>query len=261
MVSTMDKAHISTVGLTSSLLTAEIADSIDRDDEKWDEIVQRANVRPNMLRLKINEFLATKEMTQTKFLSEIGGVNPNSFRNFMALKGNSGLDNRTYWGGVRFFIKRGEFGGKGSKRKVVNVGADVTEGSADTNKKTKISDTGVDIERKLAAHVLPEGEPILDTCDEVRAKLFEFMRDTALSKISILKHLDLTAPSLNKFLSCKGPKAGAGQKAYPSAYRFFETLCVADAQPKSVTRLKNEQTNPRGFDLRNERTHMWVLKM
>lgn len=108
MVSTMDnKTYSGTVGPTLSVLTEEIIDSIDHDDEHWDELVQRANVRPNMLRLKINELLATKEMTQTKFLSEIGGVNPNSFRNFMALKGNSGLDNRTYWGGVRFFIKRG----------------------------------------------------------------------------------------------------------------------------------------------------------
>lgn len=256
----MDKTHISTVGLNSSLLTPETVDSTDHDDEQWDEMVQRANVRPNMLRLKINEFLATKEMTQTKFLSEMGGVNPNSFRNFMALKGNSGLDNRTYWGGVRFFIKRGEFGGKGSKRKMINVTADETESSTDIIKKTKISNNGADIERKLAAHVLPEGEPILDTCDEVRAKLFEFMRDAALPKTSILKYLDLTAPTLNKFLSCKGPKAGAGQKAYPSAYRFFETLRIADNQAKSATRLKNEQTNPRGFDLRNEPTHMWVLK-
>jgi hypothetical protein len=255
-----NKAYSGIGGPTSSVLTAEIIDSIDHDDEHWDEIVQRANVRPNMLRLKINEFLATKEMTQTKFLSEIGGVNPNSFRNFMALKGNSGLDNRTYWGGVRFFIKRGEFGGKGSKRKLINVIADESENSTDIRKKTKISDNGIDIERKLAAHALPEGEPILDTCDEVRAKLFEFMRDTALPKTSILKHLDLTAPSLNKFFSCKGPKAGAGQKAYPSAYRFFETLRIADAQPKSATRLKNEQANPRGFDMRNEPTHMWVLK-
>jgi hypothetical protein len=74
-----NKTYSGTVGPTLSVLTEEIIDSIDHDDEHWDELVQRANVRPNMLRLKINELLATKEMTQTKFLSEIGGVNPNSF--------------------------------------------------------------------------------------------------------------------------------------------------------------------------------------
>lgn len=53
------------------------------------------------IRKKINMFLATKEMTQTEFLRQIGGVNSNSFQRFMKLKGAySGSDNGTYRGAV-----------------------------------------------------------------------------------------------------------------------------------------------------------------
>jgi hypothetical protein len=58
------------------------------------------------LRAKINTFLATKEMTQTKFLETIG-ANSNSFRRFMSYTGRDrGRDNSTYEGALVFFAER-----------------------------------------------------------------------------------------------------------------------------------------------------------
>jgi hypothetical protein len=58
------------------------------------------------VRAKINTFLATKEMTQTKFLETIG-ANSNSFRRFMSYTGRDrGRDNSTYEGALVFFAER-----------------------------------------------------------------------------------------------------------------------------------------------------------
>ena len=73
-------------------------DDCDHETAKWS---------CDVMRKKIATFLASKEMTQTAFLKACGGIAPNSYGNFMKLKGKwNGTQNGTFWGAQRFFAMR-----------------------------------------------------------------------------------------------------------------------------------------------------------
>jgi transposase len=76
------------------------------EDDDLSEKLGLYNVSPESIRKKITMFLATKEMTQTQFLNDIG-VNSTSLGRFMKLKGReNGRQNGTYGAAVRFFYWR-----------------------------------------------------------------------------------------------------------------------------------------------------------
>lgn len=135
------------------------------DDASDKENIGRKFVSCNVIRKKITLFLATKEMTQTAFLSAIGGVNSNSFNRFMKLKeAYGGIDNGTYEGARKFFDRR-------------------------TKKRT------VDATSKMIARdiELPEDLPVFDDCDEVRTKIGQCFHKKEFSQAAFAGANGLTA--------------------------------------------------------------------
>ena len=83
------------------------------DDDDDDRDNETAKWSCDAMRKKIATFLASKEMTQTAFLKECGGIAPNSYGNFMKLKGAwNGTQNGTFWGAQRFFWEAGGTNGR-----------------------------------------------------------------------------------------------------------------------------------------------------
>jgi len=75
---------------------AKVIDVVQDDEDEEEKLLSKYMDKwnCNLMRRKIQEYLATKEMTQTKFLETIGRVNSNSFGNFMKLKGPyTGINN------------------------------------------------------------------------------------------------------------------------------------------------------------------------
>src|SRR4051812_3093352 len=63
-----------------------------------DDGERKTTVSCDTMRKRIKEFLATKQITQTAFLHEIG-CNSNSLQRFYRLKGaHNGYQNGAYWG-------------------------------------------------------------------------------------------------------------------------------------------------------------------
>ena len=97
-----------TIKMSSSIIefdftkekSMENEEEFDQDDILMQQ-VEKLKWSCDRIRKKINEFLATKEMTQTLFLSTIH-CNSNSCGRFMKLKGSwNGTQNGCYWGAVK----------------------------------------------------------------------------------------------------------------------------------------------------------------
>jgi hypothetical protein len=95
----------------ATLLENNIVEDNSTDEDSMDDNYEHPafKVSPGTIRRKITMFLASKEMTQTAFLKECGGVNSNSLGRFMKLKGNdNGRQNSTFAGAVRFFYRHAQ---------------------------------------------------------------------------------------------------------------------------------------------------------
>jgi len=253
----------------------------DADEDEWEAMGKNVkNWNCNKIRQKISEFLATKEMTQTKFLSEIGGVNSNSFQRFMKLRGPyTGSDNGTYSGSIRFFNMRekAEKVAKASlttaekKRKREEAGAKKSSNKAAvSNILTLISGISLPpIDRNLPVQssFMQYGDfPVYDTCDDVRKKALEFIQLQGETTTSFLRMIDVNSKSWKSFMEFRGSNSmslycqkGAGNSAYPKAYAFFEKLRIARNEPKTQKRIKFEAENPNGYSLKheNEKSFLW----
>ena len=253
----------------------------DADEDEWEAMGKNVkNWNCNKIRQKISEFLATKEMTQTKFLSEIGGVNSNSFQRFMKLRGPfTGSDNGTYWGSIRFFNMRekAEKVAKASlttaekKRKREENGAKKSSNKAAvSNILTLISGISlppIDRNQPNQLGTMQYGDfPVYDTCDDVRKKALEFIQSQGETTTSFLRMIDVNSKSWKSFMEFRGSNSmslycqkGAGNSAYPKAYAFFEKLRIARNEPKTQKRIKFEAENPNGYSLKheNEKSYVW----
>ena len=198
------------------------------------------------LRLRIKKFLATKEMTQTAFLREIS-ANSNSFRNFMSYSPFQGIDNQTFRGGAAFFLKRDLQAKKSPKVK--------STGPSRKNIKEMEAETLA----KVASVELPEDTPVFDDCNQVRTSIMTFLNTKVMTQAAFCRAVSANSNSLRQFLAFKGKDKGAGHGIYPAAYRFFEKLRIAEGEPKSKSRLKNEKDHPLGFSLEAPRRYEWVF--
>ena len=63
--------------------------------------------------------------------------------------------------------------------------------------------------------------------------------------------------AVSKFLSKKGHNQGAGSEVYQKAYIFLEKLRIANNEPKSSLRKKNEKKVPNGFPLDSPRKELY----
>ena len=271
--------------------TAAVHDD-DDDDEEHEALVNsyRKKWSCTLIRRKIQEFLATREMSQTKFLEAIGGVNSNSFGRFMKLSGAySGVDNGTYRGAVRFFMTR-ELAAKSAKKGESSV---EKKRKRDEDAPAKACKKGaLDALLALAdavklpplppCHPQDESAPaylrihdqlnkyeehaVLDSCDDVRRGALAFIAEHGLSTAHFLRLIgNVNQKSWSNFLECRGVGAGvyrqpgAGNGAYHKAFFFLERVRIAANLPKSAKRVAFEAQYPRGYSLKHDNGMRWVL--
>ncbi|EQC40698.1 hypothetical protein SDRG_01773 [Saprolegnia diclina VS20] len=262
-------------GMTSSTTAAPLAASAGRsfmaaaatpndesEGEDEDEYVNRLARRwsCNAIRLKIQQFLATKVLTQTAFLKEIRS-NANSYQRFMKQTGVSGgSGNQTYWNSLPFFDdlakkdKKAKADAKAAAKKAgAKRKADTTADVAPRAKK------GSNRLAEIDAVELDDDAPVYDDCDVVRDHLQQFFLAKEASQVNFAKHLGFSITPLRNFLMKKGRREGSGSAVYGAAYRFFEKRRLLDGVPKSAKRLKIEKTLPEGYPLRKDPTHYILL--
>ena len=188
---------------SSPLPNSSAARSGDDDDCDY----ETAKWSCDVMRKKIATFLASKEMTQTAFLKACGGIAPNSYGNFMKLKGKwNGTQNGTFWGAQRFFLRRDAEKRAAAAMMPTAEKKRKREHQADEKaaKKTQLAE----LLQKVRALPGPEksvpcrppicakncpGTAVYDTCDEVRKKSLEFMASTGMTQTAFLREIASTA--------------------------------------------------------------------
>lgn len=257
------------------------------DDDEDDCENEKARWSCDTIRKKIAGFLATKEMTQTKFLQEIQ-CNSNSYGRFVKLKGTwNGTQNGVFWGAQRFFVKR-EAADK--KRKAEEKAAQKHLPAADRKRKLEEAAGQMASKKSTLDELLAkiraidadvERHGIYDTCDEVRKKSLEFMAEYGMTQASFLREIGgIAGNSWNSFIKMKsafkGHNPGAGNRSYTAAYYFLERARIVRGQPKSAKRIAAEAdpdlqpdsmyginaryTNGKGgYLLKNDDGKRWVI--
>ncbi len=174
--------------LLNTMMSIEQFGSAFEDDE--DDEIHSSKVSCDTIRRKITMFLATKEMTLTAFLLAIGGVNHNSYGNFMKLKGrDGGSGNGTYWGALNFFARRDK------EAKEVKKQAKIAE--KETGKKRKVPEVVENEGSNKAAKPevvveLPDDLPVYDDCDEVRTKISQCIQSPGMTQAKFARNIGLT---------------------------------------------------------------------
>ena len=253
------------------------------DDDDCD--YETAKWSCDVMRKKIATFLASKEMTQTAFLKACGGIAPNSYGNFMKLKGKwNGTQNGTFWGAQRFFLRRDAEKRTAAAMMPTAEKKRKREHQADEKaaKKTQLAE----LLQKVRALPGPEksvpcrppicakncpGTAVYDTCDEVRKKSLEFMAATGMTQSAFIKEIGCHPPSWNSFIKMKsrfdGHNPGAGNGCYWGAYNFLEKVRLVRGEKKSARRLAAEAKHPPreifnihgGYRLKNDDGTRWVF--
>jgi hypothetical protein len=201
-------------------IVEKIVVSVDDDQDDEDEEITSTKASCDTIRKKITLFLATKEMTLTAFLQEIGGVNNNSYGRFMKLKGShSGRDNGTFWGAVNFFDRRDKAKKLALKEeKIANKKRGASQISVSTvdNPPTKVANTSqisnyfasttpttgtatptstftvAPIVAQPVVVELSEDLPVFDDCDEVRTKIAVHIQQPGMNNSKFSKLVGVT---------------------------------------------------------------------
>eukprot|EP00899_Mesostigma_viride_P006153 jgi/Mesvir1/15539/Mv03189-RA.1 len=229
----------------------EVDEFLGMGEDDFNDAAERA-FTCSKLRTRISQFLATNEMTKTKFLETIG-VNSKSLRDFMSYKGTyQGVSNAAFRNGCAFFYRRDQLAKTAKAKKpptAASSGSRVDKKAQEAEVLTKVASVNV-----------PDDEPVFDDCDEVRRKINMFLATEVMTQAAFLRALGgINNNSLRRFLSYGGKDGGAGQDIYPAAYRFFEKLRIANGEEKSSARRRNERDLPSsGFPLCTNRG-TWVL--
>ena len=233
----------------------------------------------NEIRLKIQTFLASKEMTQAAFLQEIGGVHSTSLGRFMKLKGpHAGRDNRTYRDAHRFFAEREQQ--EAAQKKAMSSGDKKRKIEADASCKTSFASLltqleGVELPKLPAPGSTEDVDSthgnfneqfaVYDSCDEVRKKCLSFIADESITTNAFCKAIGVQSKQWTSFLSFKGLGAGvrrqpgAGNSCYYKGYELLEKLRILKGEAKGAKRIKFEQENPRGYSLAHDDGRRWVF--
>lgn len=171
----------------------------DDSSKNKDENYSGKFVSCDTIRKKITLFLATKELTQTAFLSAIGGVNSNCLGRFMKLKGAySGCDNGTYEG-ARIFFDRHEKKHKEDMKEAKEQNKLKTKAAQTALKKRPVPSSEENLSDEPPSKIvardieLPDDLPVLDDCDEVRTKIGRCFHKKELSQAGFAKAIGLTA--------------------------------------------------------------------
>jgi len=233
---------------------------------------------PNVIRSGIRKYLAEKGITQTEFLSRIG-VNSNSYNRFMTQKYKdewSATDNGTYWAAAQHLarddidskikaLEEKKSGTAAPKRKAgdISEGADESSAPAPDSaaaKKAKKAETAALLAAICAVDVPVDG-PIYANCDEVRAWIVKFYRQTGITDAAFLRCIGAQSNSLNSFRTFKGKGAGASNLVYPRTWRFMEQYRIQQGKPKSASHLEQEKRwGAEGFPKRHDDGKRWVFE-
>ena len=122
-----------------------------------------------------------------------------------------------------------------------------------------------DMLAKIVAMNLPAQVPVYDNCDEIRCKIDRFLLQSGAAKAGFLRAIGCNADGLIRFRKMEGKGAGASNKVYHNAYRFFEQQRLLDKQPKSEGRLASEarwggwEGHPDGYPLEHSWSGAFVL--
>jgi hypothetical protein len=175
----------------------------------------------DVIRKKITMFLATKEMTQTEFLRQIGDVNSNSFQRFMKLKGPaSGVNNSTYEGALTFFQERAEAQkvekAANKKRKRSEEEDDAEPEASSSNKKSgkavEAETAGPNLNNDTVIESIRAVElsdnKVYDDCDEIRRKLSVLIQTPKMTQSRVCKLIGCNSNAVNRYLSKKGHNEG-----------------------------------------------------
>ena len=255
----------------------------DDDDDDCDH--ETAKWSCDVMRKKIATFLASKEMTQTAFLKACGGIAPNSYGNFMKLKGKwNGTQNGTFWGAQRFFLRRDAE--KRAAAAMMPTAEKKRKREHQADEKAANKTQLAELLQKVRALPGPEksvpcrppicakncpGTAVYDTCDEVRKKSLELMAATGMTQSAFIKEIGCHPPSWNSFIKMKsrfdGHNPGAGNSCYWGAYNFLEKVRLVRGEKKSAKRLAAEAKHPPreifnihgGYRLKNDDGTRWVF--
>eukprot|EP00961_Rhodomonas_salina_P003442 47871-Rhodomonas_salina.1 len=193
-----------------------------------------AQMTPGRIRVRITQFLATKEMTQTEFLRQCS-INKGSLHGFMKLKGkHNGWHNQTYRGALQFFEDldaREKVEKADKKRKAREDGIDV-DGEAKRRKRE-----GEDLINSALGVQLPT-DAIFENCDEVRQNGLAFIAENGVTKTAFFRGASMNSNSWNQFLQTKGPEKGRDNEAYRKTFLFLEKVRIFRGLAKTAKRLQ-----------------------
>lgn len=246
-------------------------------EDAYAEGAETAKWSCDLVRKKIKEFVATKEMTQTAFCKQIG-VSAQSMNNFLKLKGAwNGMQNGTFWGAQRYFVAR-DVAKKMEKAAMPTAEKKRKRESEISDKSSKKSSLEALLAKVRDAELTRkvEAEGVYDTCDEVRKKSLEFIASSGMSQTAFIKEIGSHPPSWSSFIKMKakfkGHNPGAGNGAYPGAYYMLEKVRIVQGEKKSAARLKCEAESapgmpgyrsfcsPKGgYALKNDDGKRWVF--
>ncbi|THH02914.1 hypothetical protein EW026_g69 [Hermanssonia centrifuga] len=134
-----------------------------------------------------------------------------------------------------------------------------SDASASSSKGTQetVSQTWRDI--KLEGEDEDGGVAVYDDCNEIRRKIKALQKTPDFKVTHWLKEIgSINNNSFQRFMQAKGPTGGAGNGTYYAAYVYFEKNRVLEGKKKTPTRIRHENEQTGGFELR-ERKGMWVL--
>lgn len=241
----MPKRKSTEAETTSENITPEVPQEdqavpeIDSEDERLDSITDNCD----QVRRKIDAFISNGEMKIGQFQNAIN-VSSRSYLDFMRQRGrDKGSSSLTYINAARFFKKRELQGFKPPRKKVKEAT------TAEDKSKYDVSSVTLPGEENLEV-------PVYDTCDEVRRKIRNHMRDPMVTQAGFLRDIAKAAypngerkPSsktMNDLLGKKGRMAGNTSGVFYAAYVFFEKLRVRDGKPK--TQFREEMEEAWGMD-------------
>ena len=220
------------------------------------------------VRRKSQTFIDQSGLRIKEWLRLIGDVNTKSWNDFISYRGPaSGAANRAYYFAYVFLEKvrivREER--KSASREL----AEAHFGPAGRPLKHDYQGKEPSLEHqsvlKFVRSIVLDGEtegrvPVYDDCDQVRRKSLDFIASFGIRISEWLRLLgNVNNKSWRDFVSYRGEKAGAANKAYYAAYVFLEKVRIASHEEKSSNRILAElEFGETGRMLKHEPRHKWL---
>lgn len=237
--------------LKRPLTTTEIEEAIELPEESE---LHTYDLDCNQVRRKIRALIDSGEVKVTHWLRELG-INSNSYRNFMALKGpTTGFNNQTYELGYIYF----------KKREALHLPAPSKKRKSADGKTAALPAPAVPAvtDIRLAGEE-QDDVAVYDSCDEIRRKIAAHLRKDGVTTAAFLRELagmyhcqerKFQSAQLTKFRALKGADSGNMNGIFYSAYVYFEKIRLKEGKPKSKHRETMEAEWPGGFEIRSPGT-------